>query len=64
MLILLAAVAKTGLLLLAFRATAAMGWLLALHLGFVLALFLAAPYSKFIHGLFRMAALLRDHAER
>lgn len=64
MLILLAAVAKTGLLLLVFRATPAMGWLLAVHLGFVLALFLAAPYSKFIHGLFRTAALIRSHVER
>ncbi len=64
MLILLASVAKTGLLLLLLRATPLMGWLLALHLGFVLALFLALPYSKFVHGLFRTAALIRDHGER
>jgi citrate/tricarballylate utilization protein len=62
-LILLNGVAKTGLLLLVFRATAAMGWLLALHLGFVLALFLLLPYSKFVHGLFRTAALVRSQAE-
>ncbi len=64
LLILLAAVAKTGLLLLVLRATGAMGWLLALHLGFVMALFLALPYSKFVHALFRTAALVRDHGER
>lgn len=64
MLILLASVAKTGLLLLVFRATPAMGWLLALHLGFVLALFAALPYSKFIHATFRAAALVRSHVER
>jgi len=64
MLILLAAVAKTGLLLLVLRSTSAMGWLLAIHLGFVLALFVALPYSKMVHALFRTAALARDHAER
>ena len=64
MLILLASVAKTGLLLLLLRSTGAMGWLLALHLGFVLALFVALPYSKMVHAVFRMAALARDHGER
>ena len=51
--------ALTGLALLAFRATPAMGILLALHLGFVFALFLTLPYSKFVHGLYRFGALLR-----
>ena len=64
LLILLASVAKTGLLLLLFRSTPAMGWLLALHLGLVLALFLALPYSKFVHGLFRTAALIRAAVEK
>ncbi len=64
LLLLLVSVAKTGLLLLVFRATPAMGWLLAVHLGFVFALFLVLPYSKFVHGVFRTAALVRSHMER
>jgi citrate/tricarballylate utilization protein len=62
-LILLKGVAGTGLLLVLLRATGAMGWLLALHLGFVLGLFLLLPYSKFVHALFRSAALVRSRAE-
>jgi citrate/tricarballylate utilization protein len=61
-LLLLAAV--TGLLLLALRDTAAMGILLAVHLGTILALFLALPYSKFVHGIYRSGALLRYALER
>jgi citrate/tricarballylate utilization protein len=57
-------VASTGLLLLVLRATGAMGILLALHLGLVLALFLALPYSKMVHGVYRGLALLRDALER
>ncbi|MGZ5048666.1 MAG: tricarballylate utilization 4Fe-4S protein TcuB [Usitatibacter sp.] len=61
---LLFAVASTGLLLLAFRETRAMGTLLAVHLGAVLALFLTLPYGKFVHALYRVAALARFHIER
>ncbi|MEO1091803.1 MAG: tricarballylate utilization 4Fe-4S protein TcuB [Pseudomonadota bacterium] len=57
-------VAVTGLALLFFRHTSAMGWLLAIHLGFVFALFLALPYGKFVHGIYRTMALARDVAER
>ena len=60
MLALLAMVPLTGLLLLALRATSAMGIVLAVHLGFVLALFLMLPYSRMVHGAYRFAALLRD----
>jgi citrate/tricarballylate utilization protein len=56
--------AATGLLLLAFRDMSGMGILLAIHLGVVLAVFLALPYSKFVHGIYRSAALLRHAAER
>ncbi|MDP2619734.1 MAG: tricarballylate utilization 4Fe-4S protein TcuB [Hyphomicrobiales bacterium] len=49
----------TGLALLALRETPAMGVLLALHLGFVFALFLSFPYGKFVHGFYRYAALVR-----
>jgi citrate/tricarballylate utilization protein len=49
----------TGLLLLCFRETTAMGVLLAVHLGAVLGLFLTLPYGKFVHALYRAAALER-----
>jgi len=64
LLLLLAVVAFSGLLLLAFRATGAMGVLLAIHLGSVLTLFLVLPYGKFVHGAYRSAALLRFALER
>lgn len=57
-------VALTGLLLLAFRATPAMGTLLAIHLGTVIALFVLLPYSKFVHGGYRGLALLRSAMEK
>lgn len=64
MLVLLALSAVTGLFLLAVRATGAMGIALAIHLGFILALFLVLPYSKMVHGVYRSAALLRRAVER
>ncbi len=54
----------TGLVLLTLRETSAMGLLLAVHFGFILALFLALPYSKFVHGIYRSGALLRYALER
>jgi citrate/tricarballylate utilization protein len=47
----------TGLALLLLRESSAMGRLLALHLGAVLALFVTLPYGKFVHGFYRLAAL-------
>ena len=41
-----------------------MGWLLAVHLGCVLALFVTLPYGKMVHGLYRLAALVRHHEEK
>jgi citrate/tricarballylate utilization protein len=61
---LLLALSISGLALLAFRETAALGLLLALHLGFVMAFFLTMPYSKFAHGIFRSAALLKFSIEK
>lgn len=56
--------ALTGLLLLVLRATPAMGLLLAVHLGVVFALFVTMPYGKFMHGPYRLLALLRHAEER
>jgi len=53
----------TGLLLLALRQTTAMGPLLVIHLATVLALFLALPYGKFVHGIYRYASLVRYSLE-
>jgi citrate/tricarballylate utilization protein len=53
----------SGLALLAFRATEAMGVFLALHLGIVLALFVLLPYSKFVHAVLRTLALIRNAAD-
>ncbi len=53
----------TGLLLLALRETAAMGGLLAAHLGMILGLFLTMPYGKFAHAVYRFAALVRFEIE-
>jgi citrate/tricarballylate utilization protein len=64
MLVLLWLVAVTGLVLLLVRATPAMGVMLAIHLGFVLALFVALPYSRMVHGAYRFAALVRAARER
>lgn len=54
----------TGMALLVLRETAAMGPLLALHLGAVFALFVTMPYGKFVHGIYRFAALVRYAQER
>ncbi|MYN13336.1 tricarballylate utilization 4Fe-4S protein TcuB [Pusillimonas sp. TS35] len=57
-------ISLTGLALLAWRDTSAMGLLLAVHLGCVMALFLTMPYGKFAHGIFRSAALLKNAVDR
>jgi hypothetical protein len=54
----------TGMALLLLRETAAMGPLLALHLGVVFALFITMPYGKFVHGIYRFVALVRYAQER
>ena len=64
MLALLFLIAATGLLLLALRHTGAMGVLLAIHLGLVIAFFLVLPYSKMVHGVYRGIALLRNAREK
>ncbi len=54
----------SGLLLLAFRDRSGMSVLLVAHLGLVMALFVTLPYGKFVHGIYRFAALIRYALER
>ena len=57
-------VSATGLILLALRETSFMGLTLAIHLGLVYGFFLILPYSKFVHAIYRFAALLADAGEK
>jgi citrate/tricarballylate utilization protein len=54
----------TGLALMIWRETPALPLLLAVHLGFVMALFLTMPYGKMAHGFYRCAALLKFAIEK
>jgi len=56
--------ALTGMLTLIFRATAAMGSMLILHLALIAALFVTAPYGKFVHLVYRSLALIRYEIEQ
>ena len=62
--VLLFLISASGLLLLVYRDSAAMASLLAIHLGFVMGFFLTMPYGKFAHGLYRVAALLKNSIEK
>jgi citrate/tricarballylate utilization protein len=61
--VLLLLTSLTGLILLVLRDRAAMPALLLVHLGLVLALFLTLPYGKFVHGMYRTAALVKYASE-
>ncbi len=63
-LILLFLTSFTGLMLLALRETTLMGVLLVTHLAVVLALFVTLPYGKFVHGIYRAAALFKNALEQ
>ena len=63
LLVLLVLTSATGLLLLALRETTAMGPLLRIHLAIVMGLFLTLPYGKFVHAIYRGAALVRSALE-
>ena len=54
----------SGLLLLLLRATPFMGVLLIIHVGIVAAFFILMPYGKFIHGILRYAALVKNAREQ
>jgi citrate/tricarballylate utilization protein len=56
--------AASGLALMLARHSAGMPVLLCLHLACVMALFATLPYSKFAHGAYRAAALLKRAIER
>ena len=58
--LLLFAISTSGLLLFVSAGTALMPYLLTFHLATVMTLFLTLPYSKFVHGFYRLAALLRN----
>jgi citrate/tricarballylate utilization protein len=49
----------TGFAVLMLRETSGLGVSLAMHLGVVFALFITLPYGKFVHGIYRFAALVR-----
>src|SRR5207247_2539726 len=54
----------SGLVLMALRDQPSMPALLVIHLASVLAWFLMLPYGKFVHGIYRMAALVKFADER
>jgi len=56
--------ALSGLALLAWRTSSAMGPLLMVHLAAVMAIFVTLPYGKFVHAVYRPLALLRYALER
>lgn len=58
--LLLGAVALTGLALYAATGTGLVAPLLALHLATVMVLFLLLPFSKMVHGFYRLAALVAE----
>jgi len=62
-LMLLFATSLTGLLLLMLRDRPYMPTLLIVHLAIVFALFVTLPYGKFVHGIYRAAALVKFRRE-
>lgn len=56
--VLLGLTGTTGLALYAAKGTVAVQPLLALHLGCVMTLFLMMPFTKMVHGFFRLSALI------
>lgn len=62
-LVLLFLTSATGLCLLALREKPYMPTLLVIHLAIVLALFITLPYGKFVHGVYRAAAVMKFRRE-
>jgi citrate/tricarballylate utilization protein len=63
LLLALLALSVTGLLTFVLRDTPAFAPLLAIHLGAVVACFAIAPYTKFVHVIYRFLALVHDKSE-
>lgn len=61
---LLGFVALSGLALYALGRTGVMPLMLVLHLGAVLTLFVLTPYTKMVHGAYRLAALIQEEGRR
>jgi citrate/tricarballylate utilization protein len=57
-------VSLSGMLTLALRDTKALGGTLTIHLGLVAAMFVTAPYGKFVHFLYRSLALIKNRIEQ
>lgn len=64
MLVALDFLALSGLATLLTRSTPAFGIVFLIHLASVVLTFTVAPYSKFVHIVFRFLALVRDNLER
>ncbi len=62
--VLLCLVAASGLALYAATGTALVPSLLAAHLGSVFAFFLLLPWTKMVHGFFRLAALIIEEQKK
>ncbi|HWK65303.1 MAG TPA: tricarballylate utilization 4Fe-4S protein TcuB [Rhizobiaceae bacterium] len=62
--VLLVLVAASGLALYAATGTALVPALLAFHLGTVFAFFVLLPYSKMVHGFFRLSALIIEEQKK
>jgi citrate/tricarballylate utilization protein len=63
-LVMLLLTSVTGLALLVLRDGRTMPALLTIHLASVFALFVMLPYGKFVHGIYRTAALVQFAAEQ
>jgi citrate/tricarballylate utilization protein len=63
-LVILGLASLTGMLTLALRSTWLMGSMLTIHLGFIAALFVTAPYGKMVHSMYRSLALLLHRMEQ
>lgn len=53
----------TGLLALAIRNTSFFGIVLLAHFSLVVATFAIAPYTKFVHFIYRFLSILKDNLE-